>query len=363
MSSYEEGDARRTSRSRRTGPRTLTADEQALRNRRLVAGGAGLVVLLVLVLGIRSCVSSARQSALRAYSRNVGQLAQTSHDQVAVPLFGLLTSGAQPIELESRTDDLRANADALVRRAEGLSAPGGLTEAQRDLVLVFVLRRDAIGRIASQLRDALSSQAAATAIPQIAGQMEAFLASDVLYSQRVVPLVRVGLDSGGLKGAPAPSADVRFLEDLGWLSTGYVDQKIGASPLPGSSNPSGPVAPGSHGHGLTSVSVGKTQLQTGSPTTIPSGAGTDVTVKFQNQGTNDEKNVGVKVTVTGSGAPIVLQKSVPATVAGQSATADLPFTTAPPSGVPLTLKVEILPVPGEKNVSNNSGSYSAIFSK
>ena len=55
--------------------------------------------------------------------------------------------------------------------------------AQQSLLIALELRRDGLGDIAQRIRTALGDQgeAADAAINQIAGQMQAFNASDVLY--------------------------------------------------------------------------------------------------------------------------------------------------------------------------------------
>jgi hypothetical protein len=68
------------------------------------------------------------------------------------------------------------------------------------------------------------------------------------------------------------------------------------------------------------------------------------------------------VSITGAGAPINLTKTVN-TTAGQSGTAELAMTSAPPTGQPVTIKASIKPVPGEKKVDNNTQSYPAVFTK
>ena len=44
--------------------------------RRLVAAGAGIVVLLLLVFGLRSCLNSRKDSAYRDYNREVSDLVE-----------------------------------------------------------------------------------------------------------------------------------------------------------------------------------------------------------------------------------------------------------------------------------------------
>jgi hypothetical protein len=86
-------------------------------------------------------------------------------------------------------------------------------------------------------------------------------------------------------------------------------------------------------------------------------------VQVMNQGENDEKQVQVKLTVSGAGKPIVVQKTIPAIAAGQTGTASIPLAASPPTGLPVTVMVQILPVPGEKNTTNNKGTFAAVFTR
>ena len=71
----------------------------------------------------------------------------------------------------------------------------------------------------------------------------------------------------------------------------------------------------------------------------------------------------MRLTITGAGKPIVVTQTIPTIAAGQTATASIPLAAAPPTGLPVTIKIEVLPVPGEKNLTNNKATYSAVFTK
>jgi len=96
---------------------------------------------------------------------------------------------------------------------------------------------------------------------------------------------------------------------------------------------------------------------------IPAGSGLTFDVKFTNQGENDEIDVKVLIAITGAGKPITLTKTINQTKAGASAEATIPLTTTPPIGAPVTIKVQIVGVPGEKVVDNNKSQYTAIFQR
>jgi len=236
-----------------------------------------------------------------------------------------------------------------------------MVDAHRNLLLTLDFRAEGLGAIADKIRTALGSDARAAerATNEIAGQMQKFLASDVIYSQRVAPLIKQTLDDNGITGQSIPTS--RFLPDLGWLNPVTVAERIGGRV---GASQRGPLAPGPHGHGLLSVAVGSTVLQP-SPAAnrIPATSDLAFTVKFQNQGQSDEQDVDVSVRITGAGRPINIVKTVPQTKAGQEQTVEIPLGTAPPIGTPVTIRVTVAPVPGEQTTDNNTQTYTAIFTR
>ena len=128
--------------------------------------------------------------------------------------------------------------------------------------------------------------------------MTAFLTSDVIYSQRVVPYIKKALDDNDIAGQTIASS--RFLPSIDWLDESEVASRLGAT-APASSRRRGPPAPGTHGHGLTSVSVGGTELTTDSANRIQASPNLTFTVNFENQAENDEQGVVVRVEITGAG--------------------------------------------------------------
>ena len=96
---------------------------------------------------------------------------------------------------------------------------------------------------------------------------------------------------------------------------------------------------------------------------IPAGSDTTFLVTFQNQGASDETNVKVTVRISGAGTPIVVNKTVPQTVAGANAEVEIPLGQSPPIGTPVTIKVTVNKVPGEQKTDNNTADYTALFTR
>lgn len=342
-------------------------DDQTLLTRRLAAAGIALLVLILLVFGVKGCLDSRRESSLKDYTRGVSAVMLDSQQTVATPLFNLLNQGAdQPQDLQGIAQQLRLAAEEQVKQAKGLSVPGGLERAQGHLLLVLNLRAQAIAKIADRIPGALAqgranAQTAEAAVDQIAGQMRAFDASDVVYSQRVRPEIEQELRDADVNVPALPNG--QFLPDVKWLDPDEVAGVLGSQRAGGGvgANPNPPA--GLHGHGITSAAVGSQTLQPKPAVNhIAAGSNVSFSVAFMNQGDFDEREVVVKVTVAaGTSKPITARKTVNTTTAHEAATATVALGQAPPTGKAATITVEVVKVPGEKNVSNNKQSFTAIF--
>lgn len=342
-------------------------DPQTLRVRQAVAAGIGLLILILLVVGFKSCASSRKERALKDYNRNVTAVIADSNDQVSKPFFDLLqgTGTNASGNLQVQVNQLRLVADEDVRRAAGFDVPGQMKSAQSALTLVLNFRAAGLEKIAKDLPAAQSKGTGATAnseqaVRRIAGQMQAFLASDVVYSQRVIPNIKQALDGEQIGGQTIATS--KFLPNLTWLAPQTVADALGASTTGGTSKTAR--GPGPHGHGLTSAAVGNTALQP-SPATnrVKVGAGLAIDVKFQNQGASDETDVRVTATITGGPKKISVGRTIDQTKAGSQAEVSLPLTTQPAIGAPVSLEVTIKAVPGEQKTDNNTQRYTVIFTR
>ena len=269
-------------------------------------------------------------------------------------------------DLQGQINELRAGADEDVKRAKAFGVPGDMADAQRNLELVLNLRAEGLNKISALIPSALGrGQTAENAIKSIAAEMQTFLASDVVYAQRVAPLIKDALDDNDVKGQQI--AGSRFMTDISWLSPATVGARLGASGTGSSKGTSGQPAPGLHGHGLDGTSVGAVALNPEAPgvvNRVPWSNNPTITVKFTNQGDNDESNVKVSVSVKpSSGKTISATKTIGQTKSKQQSTVNIPLGSAPPAGAPTTLSVLIAKVGGEKTTSNNRSSYTVIFTR
>lgn len=337
--------------------------QQQLMIRRAVALGGLVILLILIVIGFNSCRTNAKKNALRDYNQDVASLVQDSDDRVGRPFFDLLQSGDQsPVTLETQINQYRVTAEDQVDRAENLDVPDQMVAAQQDFLLTLQFRAEALGSIASKIRTALGSEdASEQATNEIAGQMQKLLASDVIYGQRVAPLIKEALDDNEVTGQTVATS--KFLPNLGWLDPATVGPRIGGSG--GGRDPEDEATtPGPHGHGLVSVAVGDVTLQPEPAVNrLTAASDTSFLVSFQNQGASDETEVQVEIRITGAGDPIVVKDTVAQTVAGATAEVEIPLGQSPPIGTPVTIRVNVVPVPGEETTDNNRSDYTALFTR
>ena len=272
-----------------------SADQQTLLMRRVVAFGGLLLLLVLLFFVVRSCASSRQENALKDYNREVSSIIRDSDTQVGKPFFELLGQAGDesPQDLQTNISGYRVQAEAQLKQARGLDVPGEMKGAQQALLMALEFRRDGLGFIAERIRTALGDEgeAANDAITEIAGEMQMFLTSDVLYQSRTSPLIKDALNEAEIGGQKIATS--RFLPGIEWLSEQTVAAQLGQQISAGNTADRGEPAPGLHGTGIKSVAIGDTALQPDAPNRVAAGADTPIVVKFTNQGENDEFDVKV----------------------------------------------------------------------
>ena len=320
-------------------------------------------MFVVLVLAVNGCLDSRKERALKDYNRDVGTIVAASNQEVAKPFFEYLTSGdVTGSDLGVQIRQLRITAEEGVKRAKALDVPGSMQAAHQNVMLTLNLRAEALTKIAAKIDAAQGrGQQAEKATEEIAGQMKAFLASDVIWSQRAVPLIVEALDDAQIGGQTV--TDSQFLPAYKWLAPQTVATAIGGQASTGGNGSDGAVAPGLHGHGIIRTQVGDAALEpTPASTTVPAKAPLIVKVTFQNQGDNVERDVVVQLRLTAPGVKTVTtKKTVDTTQAKQETTVEIPIASVPPAGTAAELTVRVNAVGGEKNTDNNSQAYTVLF--
>jgi hypothetical protein len=331
--------------------------------RRAIAAGAAVIVLLVLVFGVRACLSARKAQAFEDYVTEVGALVEES-DQQGRSLFELLEDpgGQSSVDVENTVNGFRVAAEQLVERARATERPDELERAQVYLIEALDFRSDGLRGIASELPAALGEEGHRDAALAIAGQMLNFVASDVIYSQRVIPAIQEAARQEDLLERVGSLPESQFLPNFDWLDPKTVTGTLAG--IRGGGTPSDePATPGLHGTGLGEVTVqpsGQVLAESG-VTAIAEAGDLAFDVQVQNQGENDEDNVAIRISIAGADETLELSGEIDSIGAGETVTATIPLAETPPSNEELDVEVEVEGVPGEERLENNNASYLVRF--
>jgi hypothetical protein len=385
LSFFDDGDEPRTAirspqpRPRRPparAPRRGGADDRTLLLRRGGAAVAVLVILIGLVLGIKAILNHQALQGLKNYNANVNGIVSEEQTGVRLPFFrqldGAFTS-SDPAEVPTNLQQILSSEAGYYHEAEGWSVPAQMVGAQRYFVETLGLRYEALEGIEAEMKDALGvSSDQGTAIKLIAGEMEKLLAADVLYADRVAPLITQALATAGIAGETTDAS--AFLPDVGWLTPQTVaDRILGHVP---SSLPGGSPVSGTPGHELLGVSVESasgtaTPLSTTTANTFAyTPAGVTFVLDVENSGNVTEYGVGTQISFFKKGlntSCLTTKSQLAETVPLHSYNSAIVFA---PTGcanvseffnVPLEMTAKVDGVPGEKHLANNVMSFLLEF--
>ena len=337
----------------------------------MIAIGGGLLVVLLLFFGIRGCQASQKEQGFKDYVRDAEELVAESEQQ-SLALFDLLADpGNSEVDFTSNVNGSKVQAEQLVDRANGIDVPDQLKGAHESLVETLEFRRDGLDGIAREAAGAGAAAEDGDADPneRIAAQMQYFLTSDVIYSQRFLPRLLGEIEEEDLdQDVPVPATltdpeTIAFLPEIEWLRPATVADRLGE--IGTGTGTDEPATPGLHGNGLGSVTVkpAGTALVEGSTATLPAGEEISFDIEIANQGESPEESVAIVVEIAGSGDPIELEETLDTINPGETKVVNVPLAETPPIGEPVDITVRIEPVPGEEKTDNNEATFTAIFSR
>ena len=317
------------------------------------------MILILIVLGIKGCLDARKTRSFENYVSDLNAItSQTS--QLSGDFFGKLSDPGTDSAVEFRSEIAadRGTAENLASRVDALDTPGELNDAQNELQLAYQLRAQALTGISERdvhMRSETRGRRATRRISSISDYMQYFLASDVLYQQAQTQIDAELKNQGIDEKAPA---SVFMGDPTRWLDSLQVSTALSAI------SSGTEASKGSHGLAIvqTTVKPGDVTLSPETPATISGGtSGAQLNVQVSNQGSVDEKGVGVSYSLTGGPQTIQGTTTIGSIAAGSIQTAVLPIKPSPPRNTLLTLEVTVNPVQGEQITTNNRFTYQLTF--
>lgn len=328
---------------------------------------AGLVALAIavvvgLVFWVGSCQGKSKHDEYSSYMTDMRSIAQDSAQPgVALPtVLGAqkLTLASLQSKLEQWSRQEQQDYDDALR----LRPPGPLQTAHQAALATFQLRAIGLTGLANTLSQA-GAKSATEAGDALAAQAQVLTSSDIVWANLFHLPATQTLKSVGVKGVIAPPSQIVSNPEV--ISANSFSLVLGRL----KSTTTGGKVTGLHGSELVSTEAvagsSVKQLSTSSPTTVDVGANLAFKVTFTDAGNFQETQIPVTLTVSVFGKTVLTKNQTVKSVAPRQTTSvsfgnlDLPTSAF---GANARIKVEIGKVPGEKNLANNTASYSVFFS-
>lgn len=322
--------------------------------RRLIAAGAGVLILILLLLGVKGCLNARKERNFENYASDLTSIQQQSK-QLSQRFFGRIKDPGNLDQLSFPAEIAadRGTAESQLNLVRGLDTPGELGEEQSELDMAFELRAQAIAGIADQISTALAKRGATEAQNQIADYMRWFLASDVLAERAVLGINATLKDEEIDRSVP----EEQFLPDPPeqWIDPTNLSQALaGIAGATGAANCNNQL----RGTELTGTTINGVALTPGATTTLSGGGPYELDAQVLNGGDATESNVTVDYRISGGASG---QATIQKIASGATQDATDTIKPSPQPGSTLDVKVTVRAVPCEELTDNNTATYTVVF--
>ncbi len=335
---------------------------------RLILGIAFAVILIVVIaLVVKDCQRSQLEDSYNEYINGVAGIVTTSAEQGG-QLRQIMANprGDRPPQLRQKISELAGQAQATLDQAEDLSPPGALSQPQRSLILALEYRVTGLETLARNLPTLLQSSNTQTKASGLAGIMQLFQASDVIYTTSFAGPAKSALEKDDITGIEVPQLQA-FLPNAALTSVEgartllpdlqrRTEETGGGGGTEGSGNLRGTALES------TVAMPSETRLTPDTTTAVQQTEMLKWAVTVMNSGDFDETNVVVRATFFYASAPDDTDErevAIPSIASGESVTVEIegPGSDKVVFGDQGTLKIEVEPVTGETRIDNNRVEY------
>jgi hypothetical protein len=320
----------------------------------------GILVVVLLAVWVEGCASDRKTERYSDYMADVQGVGNASA-RLGQQLAATLTTPALKLEdLDAKLGGFVQTAESHVVRAEDMDAPGALHEAHQGAIEALRFRVNGLTGLKAAFQQTADAEDSAVAGRQLAAQVDRLLASDVLWADSFAARASAVIEEEGLTGTglepPASefvtADEVTTPEALAAIWTRIQGAADGGTPQ------------GLHGSGISYVRVLPSGENLSADTLTEILVTDELAFEVGVEDTGDSQEVQIKVTLTIPKTPdnIVQTKTIALIDPGETETVRFDIgNEIPPFGEEVSVKVDVDPVPGETNTSNNTAEYPVIF--
>jgi len=327
-----------------------------------------ILIVVLLIFWISSCQDAGKKNSYKSYYEKVANVSKAS-DQIGRELNDALTTqGIKFGELDSKLTGLSQREQQNVAAMRGIHPPGPLRVEHQEAIESLEFRVSGLRGLAEGFRQSSSSPKNVTgnALRLLQPPAARLVASDVVWADLFqAPAQGNGgvLQREGISGVAVPGS--RFVSSSDYASTRYWEailQRLQGAATSGGGSTGG----GLHGTGLVAGGVkaqpGNQVLSEDTENTVTATTDLGFSVAVEDTGDSQEVQVKVTLTIQQSPTPIVQTKTIDLINPGEQKTVVFNNLGQVQFATRTTVKVDVQPVPEEKNTANNSAEFPVIFS-
>ena len=316
-----------------------------------------ILVVVLLVVWVEGCTTEAKLDRNRTYLADIGAIGNASA-RLGQQLGTLLTTpGLNAEDLDAKLGGYVQTAENQVQQAQDLNAPGPMVGPNEGAVEALQYRVNGLRGLQAAFKEAADETDASVAGGLLLEQTRRLLASDIIWTDSFQEPAKAVLDDEGIEGLDVPSSEFVTTDDLvSQSSLAAIWQRIkGAS--------AGGTPTGLHGSGIAYVKAlpSGQLLSTTTETTIKVTDELQFEVGVEDTGESQEVRIKVTLTIPKQPDSIVKTATIPIIDPGETKSVTFKVGALVPFGEQTSVKVDVDPVPGETNTTNNTAEYPVIF--
>lgn len=319
-----------------------------------------ILIVVLLLLWVQSCQEDKKRAAYGDYMTEVAAVARDS-ERVGRELSDVLTTpGIKPADLQKQLTGLVQQQRIGFERASKLDPPGPLRASHQAGLEALQFRVDGLAGLAEAFQRTQGSKDAAAAGALLASRAERLVASDVIWDDLFMQPAVEMLQRQEVSGVEVPDSNFVQTPDLASTQSMVpIWERINGSAASGSGTTSA-----LHGTNIETVKIvpGGATLSQSTENTVEASTDLAFAVAVANSGDNQEVKIEVTLTIQQSPTPIVKKQTIDIINPGETKTVVFRDFPSVDFGERRTLRIDVDPVPGEKNTGNNSAEYPVIFS-
>jgi len=319
-----------------------------------------ILIIVLVIFWISSCQGASKKSSYRSYMQKIGTVAKDS-EQIGRELNDALTTqGIKSADLQGRISGLAQQEQQDVAAARSMSPPGPLRIQHQHAIEALEFRVSGLSGLADAFKQAALSPKNVTGNALLlAGQAERLVSGDVVWDDLFKDPSVDELRRQGITGVAVP--DSNFVPNPDYSSSRFWEailQRLQGAATGGSSGT------GLHGTGIVSTKAlpGNDELSESSENTVTATTDLGFAVTVEDTGDSQEVRVQVTLTIQQSPTPIVQTKTIDLINPGEQKQVVFRNLGQVQFATRTIVKVDVKPVPQEKNTDNNSKQYPVIFS-